>query len=79
VRECRLADARNVLDQQVAARQQACETEPQLQLLAEDDLVERRDRAIDELERAGVRREGGAHHRRLHHEPPCAAPPRRSR
>jgi hypothetical protein len=35
-------DARNVLDQQVTARQQTRQTEPDLSLLAEDDLVELR-------------------------------------
>jgi hypothetical protein len=40
VSERRLADARNVLDQQMAARQQAGETEADLRILAEDDPVE---------------------------------------
>ena len=35
-----LADARDVLDQQVAARQQAGEAQPDLRVLAEDDAVE---------------------------------------
>jgi hypothetical protein len=38
--ERRFADARNVLDQEVAARQKACEREPQGLALADDDAVE---------------------------------------
>ena len=45
VRERRLADARHVLDQQVAARQQAGEAQPDLPRLAEDDGLERCERA----------------------------------
>ncbi|MNC91788.1 hypothetical protein D3C83_81030 [compost metagenome] len=41
VRERGLADARQVLDQQVAARQQAGEREPDLAFLAEDDAARR--------------------------------------
>ena len=39
VRERGLADARDVLDQQVAAREQAGERHADLRLLAEDDLA----------------------------------------
>ena len=40
MRESGLADARNVLDQQVAARQQTGEAQPNLRVLAEDDAVD---------------------------------------
>ena len=65
MRERRLADAGNVLDEQVTAREQARETEAQLRLLAEDDLLERGNRALDQVERAAVgcgRAQGGALH-----------------
>ena len=44
VRERRLADARDVLDQQVPARQQAGEGEAHFAVLAEQDLVQARER-----------------------------------
>src|SRR6202034_265138 len=44
VRERRLADTRHVLDQQVAARQQAGEAQPDLPGLAEDDGLEQDER-----------------------------------
>ena len=47
VRERRLADAGHVLDQQVAAREQARQREAHLGLLAEDDAARRADHAID--------------------------------
>ena len=56
MRQCRLADAGNVLDEQMTAREQTRETEAELRLLAEDDLLERGYRALDEVERAAVGR-----------------------
>ena len=51
LRERRLADARNVLDQQVAAGEQAGEREPQRLVLADDDAA----RAAAGRRRAGAR------------------------
>jgi hypothetical protein len=53
VRERRLADAGHILDEQVPARQQARQTQPQLMFFAEDDPVELRDRGADQLD--GIR------------------------
>ena len=45
LRERRLADAGNVLDQQVAAREETGEGEPQRIALADDDAIELREHA----------------------------------
>ncbi len=50
MRQRRLADARYVLDEQVAAREQAGEREAELPILAEDDLVQVRERGLDQLD-----------------------------
>src|SRR6185437_14675663 len=47
VRESRLADARNILDEQVAAGEQTGEAEPHLMRLAQNDRPERRERALE--------------------------------
>ena len=47
VRERGLADARQVLDQEMPAREQAGEREAHLLLLAEDDAARRLDDALD--------------------------------
>ena len=54
MRKRRLADAGNVLDQQVPAREQAREAEANLPFLAEDDVVESGDCAGDEACDAGL-------------------------
>ena len=56
VRERRLADARNVFDEQVAAREQAGEGELQLAALADDDALERIEHGADQA--SGRRRRG---------------------
>ena len=53
LRQRRLADAGNVLDQQVAAREQAGEREPQRLVLADDDAVELRQDGGKALRRSG--------------------------
>src|SRR3974390_3240047 len=54
VRQSRLADAGHVLDQQVAAREQARKTQANLCRLAEDDALERRDGALERDPARGV-------------------------
>ncbi len=49
VRKRRLADAGNILDQQVTAGEQAGQAKANLLLLAEDDLVEPGNRACDQV------------------------------
>ena len=49
VRQRRLADARDVLDQQMAAREQAGEREPDLLLFAQDDAPDLIDDLLQEL------------------------------
>jgi len=59
VRQRGLADSRQVLDQQVAAREQAGQRQPDLCLFAEDDLAGRLDRAIDRRPGSALRLELG--------------------
>ncbi len=47
VREGGLADPGNVLDQQMPARQQACQAQADLRVLAEDDAVDLRENGAD--------------------------------
>ena len=54
VRERGLADARDVLDQQVAAREQAGERHADLSFLAEDDLAGGLDDARDRRSSGGM-------------------------
>ena len=59
MRQRGLADAGNVLDQQVAARQQAGDAQPHLVLLAQDDAIELRRRGADQLDGIGLGDQGG--------------------
>jgi hypothetical protein len=55
-----LAHAGQVFDQQVAAREQAREGEPDLRLLAEDDAARRLDHALDRPAQRGLGRQLGS-------------------
>src|SRR5690606_15903913 len=59
VRKRRFADARNVLDEEVSAREQARDAQPHLMLLAENHPIELLDRAADELDWVRLSDEGG--------------------
>jgi hypothetical protein len=59
VRQHGLADPRQVLDQQVPAREQAGEREPHLAVLAEHDAADRVDRAGHHGRRGGARAQLG--------------------
>ena len=68
MRERGLADARHVLDQQVAAREQARDREPQLLRLADDHAVERVEHGLDDqggVVRSAVRDQCRRRHTRM--------------
>ena len=72
MRERGLADARDVLDEQVTARQQARKAQAQLALLAEDDAAERRDGGFHALDAGRVERGRGTVRGRAHAPAPAA-------